>query len=215
MSTINVQIADEGTIKKAAALLQGIDGGLEKAVRSAAGRATQHLRTNASKMVRQQYAIKAREVSSANNAKVSYTYNKGVTATVTFGGSVIPLIKFDGSGPAQPAYDNSRKVAVLTGNGWKKVHPGTPARGHAMKGTAPVKFEHAFVARFGSGHVGIYSRTGGATRSGRDELSEIMSLSVPQMLSNEDVEKELSDQAMTKFNERLDHEITAILNGWR
>ena len=42
-----------------------------------------------------------------------------------------------------------------------------------------------------------------------------MGSSVPQMLGSPEVEEKLAREAMEKFEERLDHETLAILNGWR
>ena len=66
-----------------------------------------------------------------------------------------------------------------------------------------------------SGHVGIFERTGGATSTGNDALQEFMGSSVPQMVGSEDVQQTLVDETMKKFDERLEHEINAIINGWR
>ena len=61
-----------------------------------------------------------------------------------------------------------------------------------------------------SGHVGLFERTGG-----KDEIQEIMGSSVPQMLGSPEVEERLARESMEKFEDRLDHEINAFLNGWR
>lgn len=42
-----------------------------------------------------------------------------------------------------------------------------------------------------------------------------MGSSVPQMVGNEDVQQALVDDTMKKFDERLEHEINVIINGWR
>ena len=65
-----------------------------------------------------------------------------------------------------------------------------------------------------SGHTGIFRRTGGATSTGGDELKEIMGSSVPQMIGNEEVLQKISKEAAEKFEERLEHEVLRILNGW-
>lgn len=212
---ITVQAMDQGKLDKAAALLSGINGGLEKALRSAASRSTQHLKTEAGKKARERYALSQSAINGNRSVRVSYNYGHGVEAEVTFTGYRIPLMKYNGASPGQPTFDTSRTVRVLTGNGWIQSHPGVSARGHVLKSTSPKVFEHAFVARFGSGHTGIYERTGGASRTGRDELREIMGLSVPDMLGSKEVSEQLAEDTMAKFDERLDHEITAILNGWR
>lgn len=41
-----------------------------------------------------------------------------------------------------------------------------------------------------------------------------MGSSVPQMVGNEEVAQRLAEGAMQKFEERLDHEILRILNGY-
>ena len=64
-------------------------------------------------------------------------------------------------------------------------------------------------------HTGIFERTGAKTSSGKDQIEELFGPSVPQMLGQQEVAQKLSEEAMEKFEERLDHEINAILNGWR
>ena len=53
------------------------------------------------------------------------------------------------------------------------------------------------------------------TADGSDAIKEIMGSSVPQMLGKEEVQESLVNGAMRKFDERLDHEVATILNGWR
>ena len=53
------------------------------------------------------------------------------------------------------------------------------------------------------------------TDTGNDELRELMGDSLPQMIGNEEVMEKLSKDAMDKFDERIAHEVDAILNGWR
>lgn len=94
------------------------------------------------------------------------------------------------------------------------MHPGITAAGHQLKSTSPERIPNTFVARMGSGHTGIFERTGGATASDGDAIREIMGSSVPQMLGSEEVSEKLGQETMEKFEERLDHEIIRILNGW-
>lgn len=72
--------------------------------------------------------------------------------------------------------------------------------------TLPKEFGHAFAAQVG-GHTGMFEDEGG-------RLKEVMGSSVPQMLGNEEVSEKLGQGAMEKFEERLEHEILARLNGW-
>ena len=50
---------------------------------------------------------------------------------------------------------------------------------------------------------------------GGDAIHELMGSSVPTMVGNEAVREELTRAAWKKFDERLDHEIMALMNGWR
>ena len=60
-------------------------------------------------------------------------------------------------------------------------------------------------------------REGGAveiTAEGGDAIKELMGSSVPQMLGSPGVAEQLAHESMEKFEERLDHEVLRILNGW-
>ena len=65
-----------------------------------------------------------------------------------------------------------------------------------------------------SGHIGIFERTGGVTSSGSNEIKELQGSSVPQMLGGKAVQDELVNKASQKFEERLEHEMMRIMNGW-
>lgn len=116
--------------------------------------------------------------------------------------------------PTTPTYRGDLLPVLLNGH-WKMVHPGVTAAGHQLKGTSPKTLEGTFVARFSSGHIGIFERTGGSSASGGDAIREIMGSSLPQMVGNEAVLESLSESVRDKFDERLTHEVDAILNGWR
>lgn len=211
---ITIENAGKGSLEDAQRLLAGIPGGVEKAVRSAMSRATSHLRTNASREIRKRYAISDSALRTAQTVKISYSYGNGVVASVLFSGSKIPLYRFNGTTPSQPAVDKQRLVNVIINGNWRKVHPGIAASGHQLKDTAPTRFENSFVARMNAGHIGIFERTGGVSSGGADEVREIMGSSVPQMLGNEAVSKSVAENALAKFDERLEHEVSRIINGY-
>ena len=195
MSVIHIQTAGGDSLARAEKMLSGIPGGMEKAVRSAMGRSVSHLRTNSVKAVRERYDIAAADVRANENVTVRYSYHDGVQASILFAGRKIPLHRYGGAAPKYPVPGN----------------PNAPAFGHQLKSTSPERFHSAFVARMPvSGHVGLFERTGG-----KDEIQEIMGSSVPQMLGSPEVEERLARESMEKFEDRLDHEINAFLNGWR
>ena len=195
MSVIHIQTAGGDSLARAEKMLSGIPGGMEKAVRSAMVRSVSHLRTSSVKAVRERYDIAAADVRANENVTVRYSYHDGVQASILFAGRKIPLHRYGGAAPKYPVPGN----------------PNAPAFGHQLKSTSPERFHSAFVARMPvSGHVGLFERTGG-----KDEIQEIMGSSVPQMLGSPEVEERLARESMEKFEDRLDHEINAFLNGWR
>lgn len=213
---IQLSVADQGAVDRAAKLLAGIEGGVEKAVRSAMSKAVARLRRSNVSAVRERYAISAANIRENENVQVSYSYDSGVQAFVRFSGARIPLFRFDGASPHQPTKDTSGRLPVMSGEDhWRLMYPSVAASGHVLKGTSPYSFEKAFVARMGStGHLGIFERTGGMTSNGKDEIEELFGPSVPQMLGSEDVEKKLADEAMQSFEKDLDHDVLAILSGY-
>lgn len=216
MSVVNVSAVGQESLDRAAKLLAGIDGGIEKALRDAMSRTTSLLRKNSVAAVREKYAISAANVRANENVKVHYSYRDGVQAEVNFYGRKIPLYRYDGAAPARPSYDTSKWVRVPIKGEMMWVHPGLPAWGHQLRNTSPVRFNGAFVAQMDSGHTGIFERTGGRTSDGSDEIKEIMGSSVPEMLGSREVEEKLANEAVSKFEERLDHNVMAILSGcWR
>lgn len=218
MSLIRVEQVGSNTLERAEKLLAGIPDGMNRAVKSAMTRAASHLRTNSSKEIRKVYAISAGALRSEQNIKTKYTYHpgEGVSAQVLFSGCKIPLYRYNGTTPQQPTQDKSYPVTAVIQGHWRRTYPGVSAAGHQLVGTSPVQFDGGFIARMKkSKHVGIFERTGGMTADGSDAIKEIMGSSVQQMLWKEDVRESLVNAAMQKFDERLDHEVAAILNGWR
>jgi len=216
MSIVNVTFAGAETLDRAKALLSGVEGGFDKALRDAQKRAVSHLRSHSAAAIREQYAISTANIRANQNVTVRYSYDHGLEAQVTFAGRKIPLYRYDGASPAQPAWDRSRWVKVPVKGKMTWVHPGLPARGHQKRDTSPKLFQGAFIMRMKSGHVGIFERTGGMTSTGRDETQEIMGSSPPQMLGNEEVSKKLEDDTAEVFMERFERNVPAILSGyWR
>ena len=210
-----IQIDTGGTsLSKAEKLLAGIEGGIEKATRSAMQRAVSNLRTNSSKIIREKYDISESALRMKENVTVRYSYSSGIIAFVNFSGYKLPLFRYGGASPKNPQWDRSGWVSAMIQGKWRRVHPSLAASGHQLKSTSPTKFENAFVAQMESGHIGIFERTGGATSTGGDAIKEIMGSSIPQMLGNKEVEEKLAEKAREKFEERLDHEVNRILNGW-
>lgn len=213
MSMIRLEIAGQETAAKVQKLMSGIPNGITRASKSAAQRAAAYMRTNSAKAIRERYAIPAADIKANERVSVSYSYANGVQVFINFAGKKISLSRYNGSSKA-PAKDVDRLVRARVSGGWRMVHPSMPASGHQLISTSPTTFQNAFVARMRSGHVAIFERTGGATGSGGDEIKSLMGTAPPQMLGNETVTKKLTKATAEKFEERLEHEILRILNGW-
>lgn len=188
-------------------VLSGVPDGVQKAINSAMPRAVAELRKKSSERIRERYAISDKNIRLEETVKVSYQTGNGVIASVRFSGRKIPLYRFDGSRPKSPIYDKNDLVRGYTSKGWRMLPKGRPAYGHVLLGTSPALFEHAFTATMSNDHTGIFSRDGAG-------IEEIMGPSVAQMVGNEEVAEKLVKDASDKFEERIEHEITRILNGW-
>ncbi len=207
--SVKIQIENFGgnSIERANKLLAGCPGEVEKAVKSAMTRAVSHLRAKSTERIQERYAISAKNLRTEKNIKVKYKIGDGVTAEITFSGRRIPLYRYDGTSPKEPTWDRNRLLNGYTKEGWKTLLAGKPARAHVLKNTSPELFEHAFVATMSNDHHGIFERNGSG-------LNELMGLSIPQMVGNEEVAEKLAQDASEKFEERMEHEVNRILNGW-
>lgn len=212
---IQLSVAGQEAIDRAVNLLAGVEGGIQKALRSATNKAVARLQRSNVKAVRERYAISAANIRAEENVQVKYTYQNGVQAFVRFDGQRIPLFRFDGASPSQPTKDTSERVPVMAGEeNWHLMFPSVSASGRVLKENSPYRFEQAFVAKMRTGHIGIYERTGGMTSYGKDKIEEFFGPSVPQMLGNEEVEEKLAGEAMKSFEKDLNHSVMAILSGY-
>ena len=214
MIKVQVEEFGGGSLERAEKLLAGITNGVETATKAAMVRTVSHLRTNSTKRIRERYAISAANIRANENIKISYRMGGGIQANVLFSGTKIPLFRYSGASPKSPQFQGERLVHAIVNGQWKTVHPGVPGAGHQLVSTGPTTFQNSFVASFRPGHTGIFERTGGATSTGGAEIKEIMGSSAAQMVGNEEVLENLSEDASNMFETRMDHEIARILAGW-
>lgn len=213
--TVN-DAAGQQAVERAKALLSSIPGGVEKAMKAAMSRAVQKVRSGSNQAIREKYDISDANIRSEKNVRVSYSYQNGVRAVVTFSGRKLPLYRFGGASPAIPTQDIAAgKLPVMVKGVWTRQYPGVAARGHQFKDTKATQFSDAFVARMKSGHIGIFERTGGSTSEGSDAIQELMGSSVAQMLGRQEVAQKLTEEAYQTFERELDGAVYRILAGWR
>jgi len=219
---ITVTVTDAAgreAVERAETLLAGIPGGVDRAVKAAMRRAVDRLRRESSQTIREKYDIMDAGIRAEKNVRVRYSYQNGVQATVTFSGHKIPLYRFGGS-PKMPEVHRDRTVQAIVKGERVWVHPSVQASGHQFRSTSlsPLtKYGNdAFVQRMpGSGHIGIFVRTGGMTAEDSEAIEELMGPSVAQMVGNQKVAEKLTGEAYRSFETELDKAVYRILTGWR
>ena len=110
-----------------------------------------------------------------------------------FSGYVIPLIKFQ-TNPAKPVSGKKRKYTKVS----------------VFKDSSEL-MKHAYVANLGKYGVGVFERL---TRE-RNTSQQLYGPSAAHMGGSPEVAFEVESAAQQTFDERLEHEIDRILNGYR
>lgn len=190
---VNVTLSEEGAasaLDRATKLLAGFAGGVERAAESALKRAGTSGRAAAAREVGKQYYLKSSDFKkyTKSNQHVMRSGNE-ITVTLNFRGYHVPLIRFKSS---------------LTSGGL--------IRSQVKKSSSGEILRHVFQAEMSSGHVGLFERAGSA----RLPIVQKFGPSVPQMMgANTELAQEVGKDIEKAFEERMEHEVDAILNGWR
>ena len=174
----------ENEIEKVKMLLHGIPNGAEKVFSGALNRALSAYRTESVKQIGQTYNISAANIKSNSRIKINKASLRDPEGSVAFAGTVIPLIKFN------PRRTKPVSVSVLKRSGGKKL-------------------ERAFFANLKYG-LGIFERM---TRK-RDSSKQLFGPSTAHMAENIDVHYNAENKAMSVLENRIEHEISRLLNGY-
>ncbi len=193
MSEIKIE---GGNLDRANRLLAGIGGGvlLRNAIYNALNRTAITARTKAARFATQQYYLSSASFKKYTNIKYHIHYQGGhlsgsaLSCAVTFAGRVIPLIEFK---------------TKVTKNGVITARVKKSGGGGAL-------WPKTFYSTMGTGHVGIYERVTNA----RLPITELKGPSTAHMMANEAVVKSMNDAMRDTFEQRMDHEILRILNGF-
>lgn len=191
---IHVTLADDTGNSKAldhaTKLLAGISGGIQKAAESALYRAATSGKASAAKEVGKNYFLKSSDFKkyTKSSQHVQKSGNE-ISIGLNFRGYHVPLIRF-----------NSK----ITSNGLYKVKVRRDSTGGTLR--------HVFRATMSSGHIGLFERSG----KERLPIKQKMGPSVPQMMKvNSNLANSVGNNVREVFEKRMEHEVTAILNGWR
>ena len=175
---------NENAIEKVSALLHGIPNGAEKAISGALNRSLLAYRTASVKQIRQTYHISASDLKTSGQIKMNKASMRSPEGSVAFAGSMIPLVKFNA----------------------RRTKPVTVA---VLKQSSAKRLEHAYFANLGLG-TGIFERI---TRQ-RDSSKQLLGPSAAHMADNTDVVYTAENRAMEVFENRLEHEINRLLEGY-
>ncbi len=177
-------------ISRAYALLAGIPHAADKAIGSAIKRAATSGESFAAQAIGKYYYVKAGDFKHYTKSKRRIITSAGETnVDIEFRGRHIPLLKF------QSRIGNDGLVHA-------KVKRSTS--GSALK--------NVFRQKVGNSHYGLFERVG----ESRYPIEEKFGPSTPQMMSaNDDVAQEIGDKVRDTFDNRIEHEILALMNGWR
>lgn len=176
---------DADKIKEVEEQLGSFRNKAPSAIARALNRAAQNARTNAVKKAREGYQIKASDIRST--IKITSANKNTLGALVKSTGERIPLIKFKVS-PKDPRPKNPPKMLKA-----------------AVKKTGLKGVVGAFVADINGNKV--FQRTG----KSRLPITQLFGPAVPQMLGSQDVRTFVESEAAKVFDQRLDHEISRIL----
>lgn len=187
--TVMFEAGVEGEIDRARKLLAGIPHAAEKAIGSAIKRAGNSGLTYAWRRLSNDYTVSAGGFKSyTRSSKKLVSSGSDQYIQIEFRGNHIPLSKFHTS---------------VSKNGAVSVN--------VKRSSAKVTFERAFFATVGS-HSGVFERE----TEKRTPIRELFGPSAPQIMSyNDDVSQDIGEHIQEEFAKRLDHEILAVMNGWR
>lgn len=186
---VNLDISGKA-LDRASRLLAGIPGGVEKAAKSALTRAADKGRVGAAREVGKLYHLKDANFDKYTKLHSRITIAAGeITLNVKFRGFHIPLIRF-----------NTR----MTASGRISVQ--------VERSSSAKTLEHVFRAEMKSSHIGLFERVGRSSLP----IEEKLGPSAPQMMgSNPALATAIGDLMATEFENRMEHEILVVMNGWR
>lgn len=183
---IHVTDVGEASLDRANRLLAGIPNGTWKAAHSALTRAAGKAKTEAGRFAAEEYAITKGTFMANVRIKSKLKGDSGGVASVSvlYAGQVLPLLTF------RTRYSRGGGITTTVKRGGGGV------------------LAHAFIADIGG--LSVYERVG----KERFPLEKKYGPSTAHMMQDETVTENMSRLVEQTFNQRIEHEITRLLNGW-
>lgn len=178
-------------LKQATIGLRFVEKNVPKAFSAALNRTAAGVKTEAARMVRQRYYVKHGDV--LKTIKVSKASASKLELLLVSRGPSIPLIRFRTTPGSPPTRQPKVLKAAVKKNGSKKPIPG------------------AFVAKMGSGHIGVFRRAG----KKRLPVDELYGPAIPVMLGEPGIAEHLQQEMERRMGQRLDHEVNRVLGRFK
>lgn len=181
------------------------------AAASALNRTLDYTVTCIGRLVPREYAIKTSEVKASMKGGKRKATKTDLSASITSKGHTLSIAHFPHS-PSRP-----RKNAIRFGKGRKLIGKGYDinvtikrSKGPQVIRTTPKPFIASTGAKSADKtQYNVFRRIGHK----RLPITVLRTLSIPQMIGNENLEPEIQEAAQKKLAERIEHEIEWRLNG--
>jgi len=187
---ISIDEANQGTIQRLNKILAGIPGGAYKAAYNAMKRAGDTAKTKAGQFAAAEYTISKSTFMSnvTEKTQISGGNSMGGVASlsISFAGTVLPLLSFN------TRY--SRDGAITT---------------QVKRNGGAATLQHAFAAKV-YGPIAVFERVGAP----RFPVEQKFGPSTGHMMQNEKVVEQMDKTIQETFEQRAEHEILRLLNGW-
>lgn len=188
MSIVNISQPGDQRLDRINKILSGVPGGVFKAVHGAMKRAGDTAKTKAGQFAAAEYTIAKGDFMRNVTQKTRVDGGHGGVASlsISFAGNVLPLLTFN-----TKFSRNGRITTQVKRNG----------------GAATL--QHAFTASM-YGRTGVYERVGAP----RFPVEQKYGPSTGHMMQNEQVVEKMEQTILSTYEQRIDHEVLRVLNGW-
>ena len=188
MSFVKVSQIGEKSLDRVNKILQTFPSGAFKATYAALRRAGNTSKTQAGRFASARYTISKGDFMRNVTEKTVVKGDSGGVASmsITFAGHVLPLLTF------KTNYSSDGRVQT-----------------QVMRNGGATTLQHAFTANI-FGNVAVFERLG----TSRFPVEQKFGPSTAHMMQNDEVIKQMDDTIRSKYEERIEHEILRIMNGW-
>jgi hypothetical protein len=180
--------------------LRHIPGAAEKAIARALNRAVEGGRTDAIRVVCEEYTIRPIDV--RKTIHIVRAKPGKLEAQIISTGKAIPLAKFNVKPKKPPKQEGVKMVNRMRRKVITTVKTGST---HVGRGEKP----EWFVQKMASGHIGVFYR------EGLQSIKQEYRLATPQMLGNSKVLKLIEERAKVRLDKELTHQIKYLFGGGR